>query len=100
VAHDEQQVGGDMPAGLLHVGFGNMVVAARVVAIVAPDSLPVRRMLRSAEDRGKLVQAARGRKVRSVLVMDDGTIVTSALHPGTISRRLEQCIEAEEHADA
>ena len=89
-----------MPAELLHVGFGNVVVAARVVAIVAPNSLPVRRMIREARERGMLVGASRGRKVKSVLVMDNGTVVTSALHPSTIARRLGQCVETEEHADA
>lgn len=89
-----------MPAELLHVGFGNVVVATRVVAVVAPDSLPVRRMIRQAEDRGALVQANRGRKIKSVLVLDNGIIVTSALHTSTIARRLGQRVEAEEHADA
>lgn len=85
---------------LLHVGFGNVVVAGRVVAIVAPDSLPVRRMVRDARDRGLLVDASRGRKVKSVLVLDNGTIVTSALHPSTIARRLGQRTEPEGQEDA
>ncbi len=89
-----------MATELLHVGFGNVVVAGRVVAIVAPDSLPVRRMVRDARDRGLLVDASRGRKVKSVLVLDNGTIVTSALHPSTIARRLEQRPEPEGHEDA
>lgn len=85
---------------LLQVGFGNVVVAGRLVAIVAPDSLPVRRMVRDARDRGLLVDASRGRKVKSVLVLDNGTIVTSALHPSTIARRLEQRAGPEGHEDA
>jgi regulator of extracellular matrix RemA (YlzA/DUF370 family) len=91
---------GTVSVELLHVGFGNMVAARRVLAIVAPDSLPVRRMMREAVERGALVDASRGRKVKSVLVMDNGTIVTSALHPSTIARRLEQRPEVGEHADA
>lgn len=89
-----------MTAGLLHVGFGNVVVASRVVAIVAPDSLPVRRMIREARERRMLVDASRGRKVKSALILDNGYIVTSALHPSTIARRLEQRGEPEGHEDA
>ncbi|MGC8958287.1 MAG: extracellular matrix/biofilm biosynthesis regulator RemA family protein [Chloroflexia bacterium] len=77
-----------MPVELLHIGFGNMVVARRVVAVLAPDSLPVRRLIREARERGALLDASRGRKVRSALVLDNGTVVTSALHPSTIARRL------------
>lgn len=89
-----------MTTGLLHVGFGNIVVAGRVVAIVSPDSLPVRRMIREARDRGMLVDASRGRKVKSAIILDNGTIVTSALHPSTIARRMQQRAEPEGHADA
>jgi regulator of extracellular matrix RemA (YlzA/DUF370 family) len=79
-----------MPVELLHVGFGNMVVARRVVAILSPDSLPIRRLIREARERGTLLDASRGRKVRAALVLDNGTVVTSALHPSTIARRLGQ----------
>ena len=89
-----------MPALLLHVGFGNVVVISRVVAIVAPDSLPVRRMIREARERGMLVDASRGRKVKSALILDNGHIVASALHPSTITRRMEQRGESEGHEDA
>lgn len=89
-----------MPAELLHIGFGNVVVAARVVAVVAPDSLPIRRMLREARQRGTLVDASRGRKVKAVLIMDNGTVVASALHPSTIARRLGQREDMEERPDA
>ncbi len=86
-------------AELLHVGFGNIVVASRVLAVVSPDSLPVRRMIREARERGTLVDASRGRKVKSVLVMDNGSVVTSALHPSTIARRMGQHGETEETDD-
>ncbi len=86
-------------AELLHVGFGNIVVADRVLAVVSPDSLPVRRMIREARERGTLVDASRGRKVKSVLVMDNGAVVTSALHPSTIARRMEQRGGTEETDD-
>ena len=89
-----------MALELLHVGFGNVVVSGRVLAIVAPDSLPVRRMIRDARERGMLVDASRGRKVKSALVLDNAMIVTSALHPSTIARRLGPRVEPEGHEDA
>jgi regulator of extracellular matrix RemA (YlzA/DUF370 family) len=89
-----------MAMELLHVGFGNMVVANRVLAIIGPDSLPVRRMIRAAREQGTLVDASRGRKVKSVLVMDNGHLVTAALHPGTIARRMEQLGEVKGHGNA
>lgn len=73
---------------LLHIGFGNMVAGSRVLAIVAPDSLPVRRLIREARERGALIDASRGRKVKSAIVMDNGYVITSALHPQTIARRM------------
>ena len=79
-----------MPTKLLHGGFGNLVVSNRLLAIVSPDSLPIRRLIREARQQGTLVDASRGRKVKSALIMDSGSIVTSALHPGTLARRLEQ----------
>jgi regulator of extracellular matrix RemA (YlzA/DUF370 family) len=79
---------------LLHVGFGNVVVASRVLAIVAPDSLPIRRLIRAAREQDRLVDASRGRRVKSVLVLDNGYVLTAALHPSTIARRLEQLDEA------
>lgn len=89
-----------MTSDILHVGFGNVVIAHRVVAVVAPDSLPVRRMVREARDKGLLVDASRGRKVKAVLILDEGHIVASALHPSTIARRMAPRAEHEDDADA
>jgi regulator of extracellular matrix RemA (YlzA/DUF370 family) len=79
-----------MATELLHIGFGNVVAANRLLAIVSPDSLPIRRMIREARQQGTLIDATRGRKVKSALMMDTGQIVISALLPGTIARRLEE----------
>jgi regulator of extracellular matrix RemA (YlzA/DUF370 family) len=84
---------------LLHIGFGNVVAANRLLAIVSPDSLPIRRLIREARERGTLVDASRGRKVKAALIMDNGHIITAALHPSTIARRLEQRLEPAEDAD-
>lgn len=74
---------------LLHVGFGNMVAADRVVAIVHPSSAPMKRMRDEAREAGLLVDATQGRKTRAVLVMDSRHVVVSAIQPETIAARFE-----------
>ena len=73
---------------LVNIGFGNMVSAQRVVAIVSPDSAPVKRLGQEARERGMLIDASFGRKTQAVLVMDSGHIVLSALQPETAAGRL------------
>ncbi len=73
---------------LLNVGFGNMVASDRIIAVVGPDSMPVKRMMGEAREAGKLVDATAGRKTRAVLIMDNGHVVLSALQPETISSRM------------
>ena len=74
---------------LLNVGFGNMVAAARVIAVVGPDSMPVKRIVGEARESGKLVDATAGRKTRAVLMMDSGPVVLSAIQPETIAGRMQ-----------
>ncbi len=74
---------------LLNVGFGNMVSAARIVAVIAPDSAPVKRLVQEARDEGHLVDATAGRRTRAVLMMDTGHVVLSAIQPETIAGRLQ-----------
>lgn len=74
---------------LVNVGFGNMVAANRVVSVVSPDSAPIKRIIREAEDRGILVNATYGRKTRSVVVMDSKHIVLSAIMPEKLALRLD-----------
>ncbi len=78
---------------LLNVGYGNAVVASRVVAIVAPAAAPIRRLREEARDRGKLVDATQGRKTRSVIVTDSDHVVLSAVQVETISQRLSEAEE-------
>ncbi len=73
---------------LLNIGFGNMVSADRLVAIVSPDSAPIKRMVQEARDRGTLVDASFGRKTRAVLIMDSDHVVLSALQPASVAGRL------------
>ena len=73
---------------LVNIGFGSMVAAGRVLAIVAPDSAPIKRMVQEARDRGVLIDATYGRRTRAVLIMDNDHLVLSALQPETVSNRL------------
>ena len=82
---------------LIHIGFGNIVISDRVIAIISPESAPVKRIIREAEENGKLVNATYGRKTRAVIVTDSDHIILSALQPETISNRLAD--EVDESAE-
>jgi len=72
---------------LVNIGFGNMVNAGRIVAVVSPDSAPSRRIIQNAREDGRIIDATQGRKTRSVVVTSDDHIVLSALMPETIAAR-------------
>ena len=78
---------------LVNVGFGNMVNAQRIIAVVSPESAPIKRIVREAEDKGLLVNATYGRRTRAVVVTDSEHIVLSALQPETICARLDAEVE-------
>lgn len=73
---------------LINIGFGNLVSASRLIAIVSPESAPIKRMIQEARDRGVLIDATYGRRTRAVLVMDSDHIVLSAIQPETVAGRL------------
>ena len=73
---------------LLNIGYGNLVMAARIVAIVSPQSAPMRRLREEAQARGKLLDATQGRRTRSILVTDSDMVILSAINPETIAARL------------
>jgi regulator of extracellular matrix RemA (YlzA/DUF370 family) len=75
---------------MLNIGYGNLLVASRVVAIVSPQSAPMRRLREDALARGKLVDATQGRRTRSILVTDSDHVVLSAVNPETVAARLAQ----------
>lgn len=77
-----------MRVRLLNVGFGNVVMAARIVAIVSPGSAPMKRLKEEARERGKLIDATYGRKTRAVIVTDSDHVVLSAINPQTAALRL------------
>lgn len=85
---------------LLNIGFGNMVSTDRLVAIVSPDSAPIKRMIQEGRDRGVLIDATYGRKTRSVVIMDSDHIVLSAIQPDTVAARLngKDAVEEEEQS--
>lgn len=72
---------------LINIGFGNMVAAGRLLAVVGPESAPVKRMIQDARDRGMLIDATYGRKTRSVILMDTDHVVLSAIPPETVGER-------------
>ena len=72
---------------LINIGFGNIVSASRVVAIVSPESAPIKRIISDARDRAQLVDATYGRRTRAVIVTDSGHVVLSAIQPETVAQR-------------
>lgn len=72
---------------LINIGFGNIVSADRVVAIVSPESAPIKRIISDARERGQLVDATYGRRTRAVMVTDSGHVVLSAIQPETVAHR-------------
>ena len=74
---------------LIHIGFGNVFNTGKIIAIVSPDSAPVKRMVQRAKEMGTAIDATQGRKTKAVLVMENSQIVLSALLPETISGRAQ-----------
>lgn len=77
-----------MDIQLINIGFGNIVSANRVIAIVSPESAPIKRIITEARDRGSLVDATYGRRTRAVIIMDSQHVVLSAIQPETVANRL------------
>ena len=75
---------------LINIGFGSMIAAHRLLAIVSPDSAPVKRVIQEAKDRGMLIDASYGHKTKAVLLMDTDHVILSAVTPETINARLSQ----------
>ena len=83
---------------LIGIGFGSMLAAQRVLAIMDPDSAPIKRVMQEAKDRGMLVDASYGRKTQSVILMDTDHVILSALTTETLSARWEDTQEEKENA--
>lgn len=74
---------------LINIGFGNMISAGRLLAVVSPESAPIKRMIQEARDRGMLIDASFGRRTRAVIVMDTDHVILSAVTPETVLGRME-----------
>ncbi len=74
---------------LLNIGYGNLVVGSRIVAVMSPSSAPMRRLREDAAGRGKLVDATQGRRTRSIVVTDSDHVILSAINPETIAGRIQ-----------
>ena len=74
---------------LINIGFGNMVSANRLIAIVSPESAPIKRIVQEARDKGALIDATYGRRTRAVIITDSDHVILSAVQPETVANRLK-----------
>ena len=81
---------------LVNIGFGNIVSAQRIVAIVSPESAPIKRLIQESKDNKTAIDATYGRRTRAVLIMDSGHIILSAVQPETVGGRIDKTISQEE----
>lgn len=77
-----------MDLKLINVGFGNIVSANRIIAIVSPESAPIKRIIQDAREAGRLIDATYGRRTRAVIIADSGHVVLSSVQPETVANRL------------
>lgn len=77
-----------METKLINIGFGNMVAANRIVAIVSPESAPIKRIIQESRERGTLIDATYGRRTRAVIIVDSVHVILSAVQPETVAHRL------------
>lgn len=76
-----------MSIQLINIGFGNMVSANRIIAVISPESAPVKRVISEARDKGLLIDATYGRKTRAVVITDSSHVILSAIQPETVANR-------------
>ena len=84
---------------LLNIGFGNMVSANRLVAIVSPESAPIKRIIQKAKERDALIDATYGRRTRAVLITDSDHVILSPIQHETVANRLGNDVDAEDDED-
>ena len=82
--------GVDHDSLLINIGFGNIVSANRIIAIVSPESAPIKRIIQEAKDTSMAVDATYGRRTRAVVIMDSGHVILSAIQPETVAGRVEK----------
>lgn len=81
---------GDHQSPLVNIGFGNVVSAARVIAVVSPGSAPLKRLREEARDRGKLIDATQGRRTRAIIITDSDHVILSAIQAETVTQRFSE----------
>ncbi|MCC8046044.1 MAG: DUF370 domain-containing protein [Clostridiales bacterium] len=86
-------------ADLINIGFGNLVNAEKVIAVVNPDAAPIKRMVQSAKEQQHVIDATQGRRTKAVIVMETEQIVLSAVQPDTILRRLSISVQSRAKKD-
>jgi len=84
---------------LINIGFGNMISQGRLIAIVSPESAPIKRIITEARDKGSLVDATYGRRTRAVVIMDSGHVILSAIQPETVAGRVASKSHGEDEAE-
>ena len=84
---------------LVNIGFGNVVAAGRIVAIVSPDSSPIKRIIQDAKEKSTLIDATYGRRTRAVIITDSEHVILSAVQPETVAARAEPDTDMEEEDD-
>ena len=84
---------------LVNIGYGSMISASRLIAVVSPDSAPIKRIVQEAKDKGVLIDATYGRKTKAVLIMDSDHVILSALQPESVAGRLEGVQPSKEEED-
>ena len=84
---------------LINIGFGNMINANRLLAIVSPDSAPIKRIIQECKERGTLIDATQGRRTRAVIIMDSDHVILTYLQCETVANRLEADTYEEENDD-
>lgn len=75
---------------MINIGYGNMISASRIIAVVSPDSAPIKRLIQEAKDGGKAIDATYGRKTRAVIIMDSGHIILSSIVTETLASRINE----------
>lgn len=94
-AFERSEKGMEFNMKFINIGFGNIVSADKIVAIVSPDSAPIKRMVQEAKDNKTAVDATYGRRTRAVLIMNSNHIILSAIQPETVAGRLDKDISQE-----
>lgn len=84
---------------LINIGFGNMVSANRLIAIVSPESAPIKRIITEARERGDLIDATYGRRTRAVIIMDSDHVILSAVQPETVANRVDSEEDGQEEME-